>query len=227
MEYWLYDEQLLPKIVTMKDGTTVQEKSEILTRIIENRRRRKLHELFHRILLSESELYLHGPGNSASTKRTGFIDPSNLENILQSTKRTFRSTAAFDNVKEDIEFFIHIFENNAKGKHTLQYRYLWSEIMSADCFNAFSSKDLPLNELGELGGRFRRHILERRKGFDGDVDSDNCDMNMAFRLFRGRDATSTAFMSYILPQKGKRKQFGQQRAIEKGIQSASHRRKRR
>jgi len=214
MEYWLYDVRILSKIVTIVGGTNEKEKIKIIDRIQDERRSQKWMVLFHRILLSELELRLHDFGDNA-------IESSTLENIVLSTKRIFAPATVFDDVDDDIEFLIHIFENNAKGKNTLEHRYLWSEIISADSYNAFHSTHISQHELGDLGCSFRRHLLERRKALDDKVYNELFEMNIAFRLFRGRDASSKEFMNMISPQKDKRKPFGQKRTTGRGYSSPS------
>jgi oligopeptidase A len=80
--------------------------------------------------------------------------------------------------------FSHIF---AGGYAAGYYSYKWAEVLSADCYAAFEEVAARPAELGQVGQRFLREILERG-GSRPAIDS--------FRAFRGREPSPEALLRH-------------------------------
>jgi peptidyl-dipeptidase Dcp len=75
--------------------------------------------------------------------------------------------------RHGLTHFTHIFDG---GYGSAYYSYLWSEVLDADAFAAFTERGDIFD--AELAGRFRREIL---------APGDSRDPRISFRAFRGRD----------------------------------------
>ena len=92
---------------------------------------------------------------------SGF-DPKGDESIIGIQRRLAQEYLPPVDVpaKSDFAILQQVFGSNASGHHASQYRYLYSELMSADAFEAF--KDVGFrNEEGmkDIGRKFRDEIL--------------------------------------------------------------------
>lgn len=176
MEYWLFEEQFVPVIAKhAKTGEQIQ--PEDMEKMQRERKLRKGRELLHRLALGELELQLN----------SGF-DPKGDESIVALQRRIGEQYLPPVDVppKSDIAFLQQIFESNARGMRSSRFRYLFSEIMSADAFQAFKEAGFQNEqEMKRIGGKFRETILEVGSAVPP---------GEAYRSFRGKDASTDAFM---------------------------------
>ncbi len=174
MENWIFDERFLTKMA--KHCVTGETLSDEMVLNIQNRHQsRKCQKLFHNLFLSQLELEVNST-----------FDPQGDESII-GLQRTCAETYIPNHIppKGNIDPLIQIFQSNAIGKYSVQYRYLWSEVMSADLFAAFQEVGFSDDEMKTLGKTFRRCFLEP----GGSIDSTE-----TFASFRGRNVDTTAIM---------------------------------
>ena len=176
MEYWVFEEEFLPIIAkSASSGEPIS--PEDIEKMKEERLLRKGRELLHRLALGQLELEL----------LSGF-DTKGDESIIGIQRRLAQEYLPPVDIppKSDISLLQQLFGSNASGHHASQYRYLYSELMSADAFEAF--KDVGFrNEEGmkDIGRKFRDVILSvgTSKPFIS-----------AFDAFRGRQLSIEAYM---------------------------------
>lgn len=176
MEYWVFEEEFLP-IIAKSPSTGEPISPDDVEKMKEERLLRKGRELLHRLALGQLELEL----------LSGF-DPKGEESIIGIQRRLAQEHLPPVDVppKSDISLLQQLFGSNASGHHASQYRYLYSELLSADAFEAF--KDVGFrNEQGmkDIGGKFRDAILS--------VGSSKPFIS-SFESFRGRQLSNEAFM---------------------------------
>lgn len=177
MEYWLFEGGHLSNLCKHKHtGESVSE--EVLLKIKNLRKATKANELLQRLFLGSLELDL-------SSK----FDPRGDESLIALQRRNAeRYTPHFVPPQSNIDPLIQIFQSNAFGKRTMQYRYLWSEIISADAFAAFTHDDGSLKseeEMKEIGKRMRHEFFG--PGASKSVSD-------SFESFRGRNANIVALL---------------------------------
>jgi len=172
MEYWLFQGPLLSKL-SKNPETGEPLPCHAIDRIERYRLSTKALELSHRLFLGGLEIEVNSN-----------FDPLGDDSIV-SLQREYaeRFCPHQGPSKGNIDPLIEIFQNNAEGKCTAQYRYLWSEIMSADAFEEFAEVSDGLNvedaSVKGVGKKFRHTFLETGGGIST-LD--------AYRGFRGRDA---------------------------------------
>lgn len=172
MEYWLFQGPLLSKL-SKNPETGEPLPCHAIDRIERVRLSTNALELSHRLFLGGLEIEVNSN-----------FDPLGDDSIV-SLQREYaeRFCPHQGPSKGNIDPLIEIFQNNAEGKCTAQYRYLWSEIMSADAFEEFAEVSDGLNvedaSVKGVGKKFRHTFLETGGGIST-LD--------AYRGFRGRDA---------------------------------------
>ena len=179
MEYWLFDGNGLLNFGRHKD-TGLEMPQEVMTKIKRRRKVTKANELLHRLFLGSLESELNSK-----------FDPHGEESIV-SIQRKFalRCCPHFLPPKGNIDPLIQIFQNDAVGKKSMQYRYLLSEISSADAFAAFTNGETGAmkckQEIEETGRRMRDNFL--RPGASKSAAN-------AYESFRGRTADASNLLS--------------------------------
>ena len=177
MEYWLFQGTLLGKLSKHNEsGETLPTKT--IGILKERRVVMKLYELAHRLFLGQLELEMHST-----------FDPRGEESII-ALQRKYSERYLLQDVlpKGNIDPIIQIFDSNSKGKNVAQYRYIWSEVMSADAFESFQEAGLENScKMEKLGRDFRRDFLEGK----------NLNFGDSFKSFRGREATPEAFLNML------------------------------
>ena len=165
MEYMVYEKSVLSIIARDSKGNTLPD--DIVMKLQRSRMIEKCYQLCHRIFLSQLEVEIFSN-----------FDPNNGdETIIALQSRLAEKYCHFDPPpKGNIDPLIEIFQNNAIGKEVAQYRYLWSEVMSADAYDFITSdegKDLKLN-----GTKFREAFL---------FGAGSISTEKSFHTFRGRE----------------------------------------
>ena len=176
MEYWLFDGDGLTKL-SSHNQTGDKIPKDVMDIIKQMRNAKKATELLHRLFLGQLEIEMS----------TSF-DPNGDESIIALQKRCAERFCPHHlPPRGNIDPLVQIFQNNAVGKCTMQYRYLWSEIMSADAFAAFIDEEGHLKaEVQEIGSLLRSEWLSAGSS----VNTAN-----AFELFRGRPAQADTLVS--------------------------------
>jgi oligopeptidase A len=176
MEYWIFEEQFLP-IIAKSSSSGEPISPEDIAKMKDERILRKGREVLHRLALGQLELQL----------LSGF-DPKGDESIIGLQRRLAQEYLPPVDIppKSDISVLQQIFDSNASGHHASQYRYLYSEVMSSDAFEAFRDVGFQ-NEQGmkDIGKKFREDILN--------VGSSSS-AKTAFVSFRGRPPSNEAYM---------------------------------
>ena len=178
MENWVFEKWFLTKLANHCDNGETLSDDMILT-IQKQHQSTKCHDLLHRLFISQLELEVNST-----------FDPHGEESII-GLQRKWAEMYIPHHIppKGNIDPLIQIFQWNANGKCSVQYRYLWSEVMSADLFAAFQEiefKDDDDNDAMKfLGKKFRTCFLEKGGSVDC-IDS--------FISFRGRGVDNTALM---------------------------------
>ena len=177
MEYWLFEAPFLSDLARHCD-TGESLSNEVIEKLKQRHQSIKCNELLHRLFLGELEREVNSN-----------FDPHGDESII-GLQRTFAETYCPNHKppQGNIDPLIQIFQTNATGKFSIQYRYLWSEIMSADAFTAFHEALTNEGEgvettIRKLGKKFRKSFLEP----GGSISTED-----AFRMFRGRKANPEA-----------------------------------
>jgi len=176
MEYWLFDADGLTKL-SRHNQTGESIPDDVMDKIKQQRSAKKATELLHRLFIGQLEVEMS----------TSF-DPSGDESIITLQKRCAERFFPHNlPSKGNIDPLIQLFQNNAVGKCTMQYRYLWSEIMSADAFSAFVDENGNIkDEVQDIGSRLRS------KWVSAGSSVKTAD---AFESFRGRPAQADALVS--------------------------------
>lgn len=130
MEHILFEGDLLKKISKhYQTGDSIPEK--VLITIKNCRLANKRNELLHRLFLGELELSL-----------SSSFDPQGDESIISLQRRIAEMYCPHHlPPKGNIDPLVELFQSNALGKCTMQYRYLWSEIISSDIYLNILSKE--------------------------------------------------------------------------------------
>jgi len=178
MEYWLFEGGMLQSISShIESGEPLP--LEAVNLIQQQRKATKANELLHRLFLGQLEVELN----------TTF-DPHGDDSIISLQRKLAEKYCPHHlPPKGNIDPLIQIFQSNASGRSTQQYRYLFSELISADAFDAFLDNDGQILEdkvLRSRGMEFRKHFL------NGGSKRSTID---AFKQFRGRQMNSTALLS--------------------------------
>ena len=178
MEYWLFEGGILAMLAKHREtGDSIS--AEVMDKIKLQRKATKANELLHRLFLGHLELEL-----------SSAFDPHGDESIIAlQRKSAVRYCPSHLPPKGNIDPLIQLFQSNAGGKCTMQYRYLWSEVMSADAFDAFvddSGNVVNDDKKKETGEQFRKAFLNvgASKSTAG-----------AFEMFRNRGADVKALLS--------------------------------
>ena len=176
MEYWLFDADGLTKL-SRHNQTGESIPNDVMDKIKQQRSAKKATELLHRLFLGQLEVEM-----------SSSFDPSGDESIIALQRRCAERFSPHNlPPKGNIDPLIQLFQTNAVGKCTMQYRYLWSEIMSADAFAAFVDENGDLKpEVQEIGSRLRS------KWISAGSSVKTAD---AFESFRGRPAQADALVS--------------------------------
>jgi oligopeptidase A len=178
MEYWLFDGDGLSKLSKHRDtGNCISQ--EIMNILQEQRRATKANELLHRLFLGRLELEL-----------SSSFDPHGEESMIALQRKCAeRFIPCCVPPRGNIDPIIGIFQNNAQGKHYMQYRYLWSDIMSADAFDAFLDEDGKLKK-GDDMKEVCDHLNKNWIAVGSSVPTSE-----AFASFRSRSARMDSLLS--------------------------------
>mmetsp|Transcript_30792 Transcript_30792/g.35921 ORF Transcript_30792/g.35921 Transcript_30792/m.35921 type:complete len:759 (-) Transcript_30792:1048-3324(-) len=186
MEYWLIKGPLLHKMSKhYKTGEKLP--SDIIKRLQKKHQSIKCNELLHRLFLGELETQLNAS-----------FDPNGEESIIAFQNKYANLFCPTHQIppKGYIDPLIQLFQSNADGKCTMQYRYLFSDVMSADAYSAFEDKMMNVDEnhdcnfnseLKEIGLKFRKSFLEA----GGSMSTKD-----AFVLFRGGHTNTDALLKF-------------------------------
>lgn len=149
MEHWLFEKSVLETLAHFsqsEDGIP----EEAMDKATKERKLNKAHQLAHRVFLGELEFEY----NMRSVDQE--------ESIVAMQHRIATDHIGHNQpAKNDLDPLMGLVENNARDKRIAQYRYLLSEIVSADLFRSF--KEIDANnqqDVRELGLRLRRLLLE-------------------------------------------------------------------
>ena len=116
------------------------------------------------------------------------FDPAGEESIFAIQNKLAQKYIPHDiPSKGDLSSLHTLFQSNADGYHVSSYRYLWSEVMSADAFLAFQESIGGDDGIKEIGRRFRKAILDVGGGVSA---------RESFQKFRGRDAKVDALLHF-------------------------------
>ena len=171
MEYWLFHNNGFSKIsshIHSKDMIS----PDTMKLLLQERQAKKAVELLHRLFLGQLEVEI-------SSK----FDPNGDESIIALQRKCAeRFCPHHMPPKGNIDPLVQLFQSNANGKNMMQYRYLWSEIMSADLFQSFSkSENLP-----DTGRKLKKEYLEK---------GSSVPTYKAVEAFQGRSAQADALVS--------------------------------
>ena len=174
MENWVFEEWFLTKLAKhCESGETLSD--EMISNILKQRLVNKRQQLIHNLFLGQLEVEVNST-----------FDPHGDESIIALQRQCAeRYIPNHIPPKGNIEPLIQIFQSNANGKYSVQYRYLWSEVMSADLFAAFEEVGFRNEDMMALGKVFRKCFLEPG-GSVGCAES--------FALFRGRSVNHDALL---------------------------------
>lgn len=176
MEYFVFEPRFLSDLSKhCETGESIP--TEVIQKLQLCNQSIKCNELLHRLFLGELEQQLNST-----------FDPYGDDSIL-ALQRNCAEKLCPNHIppKGNIDPLIQILESNAKGKMSVQYRYLWSEVMSADLFLAFQEVIENGDEvaLRALGKQFRKHLLDPGASIS---------TNRAFVAFRGRPPSQEALL---------------------------------
>jgi Zn-dependent oligopeptidases len=185
MEYWLFEGEVISKILQSSGQSGEGISKDGLDILFQQQKVTKCNELLHRLFLGQLELEL-----------SSSFDPHGDESMIALQRKCAeRFIPCHVPPKGNIEPLVEIFQNNAYGKCSMQYRYLWSEIMSADAFSAFLEHDG-----GKLkqGKDFKQVCKQLQKEWIAVGSSVNT--SQAYESFRGRGASMDSLIArYSLP----------------------------
>ena len=167
MEHWVFHESILQTLAHLS-GTTIPD--EIIQGVQDQRRRSKVDESLRRVFLGQLELELFSP------RREG-------ESFVGLQRRLAEQYTSHDLLpKSDLSPMTQLVEANST-KPVAQYRYLMSEVISTDIFQAFLDADISnQDEMKKLGEKFEKVLLKPGVLVDG---------NKALEEMRDRDSIST------------------------------------
>lgn len=175
MEYLVFEKSVL-SIIARHYKTDDALSDETVEKIQRKRNLEKYYQLEQRIFLGQLELDLF-------TK----FDPNSEDSII-SLQRALAEIYCPHNIplKGDIGPITEIFQNNANGKRVSQYRYLYSEVMSADAYEYLTGNEG--KNLLKNGRLFRETVLEKCAAKP---------MNEIYKEFRTSDQTPDAFLQML------------------------------
>mmetsp|Transcript_31492 Transcript_31492/g.48209 ORF Transcript_31492/g.48209 Transcript_31492/m.48209 type:complete len:186 (+) Transcript_31492:53-610(+) len=168
MEQWLFQPLYLKSFA--RDPKTLQPiPDELLNQLYEEHTLKEAMLLAQRAFCGQLEVEL-----------LSSFDPRGDESIVALQKRIAEKYIPHDMPsKRDISPLLQVFEEAAKGEDGTRYRYMFSEMMAVDVFDAFMEAGIHNEEeLKRLGGLFRKCFLEPG-GSSNPAET--------FREFRGRD----------------------------------------
>ena len=176
MEYFVFEPQFLSNLARhCESGESLP--LEIIQKLNEKNQSITRNELLHRLFLGELEQHLFSK-----------FDPSGDVSIM-TLQRNYAEKFCPNQVpsKGNIDPLIHLLDSNVRGKSSVQYRYLWSEVMSADAFELFQEAMLNNDEVTfkKLGKKFRQCFLDPGSSISTED---------AFREFRGRQVNNKALL---------------------------------
>lgn len=168
MEHWIFQESILQTLAHMSSGTKIPE--DLVQQILTQRCRSKIEESLRRAFLGQLEFELFSPRNDG-------------ESLVALQRRLAEQYTPHDLLpKSDLSPMTQLVEANGT-KAVAQYRYLLSEVVSADIFRAFQNADLAnQDEMRRLGEKFEATLLKPGVLVDG---------KLALQEFFGRDSIST------------------------------------
>jgi Zn-dependent oligopeptidase len=139
MEDILFDGDLLKKLSShYQSGSSLSDEKLEMIRTL--RLASKRSELLHRLFLGQLELELN----------CNFV-PNGDESLISLQRRLAEEYCPHHKPpKGNIDPLVQVFQSNALGKNTMQYRYLWSEIISSDIFSSFVKSDENSNKISDM-----------------------------------------------------------------------------
>ena len=156
MEHWLFEEPILQTVAHLSfEGQRIPD--ETVAEIQEQRSTQKVYESLHRAFMGQLELELFS--------RSG----ENEEESLVALQR--RIAEKYINhqlpAKSDLSPMSELVSSNLGGKQVAQYRYLLSEVISAQLFKAFKDADISdQNQMKRMGEQFKCLLLTPGATFD-------------------------------------------------------------
>jgi Zn-dependent oligopeptidase len=148
MEHWVFEESILQTLAHLSQADELIPMEKI-KHVQQQRSTQKAFEMLQRVFLGQMELELFGNVREED------------ESLVAMQRRIAEKYLSHDvPVKSDLAPLSQIFEANAKGKHVAQYRYLLSEVVSADIFSCFKKADITKKEeMKRLGSQLRDTLL--------------------------------------------------------------------
>jgi Zn-dependent oligopeptidase len=145
MEHWVFEESILQTLAHMS-GTTIPD--EVIQQAQEQRRHSKIDESLRRIFLGRLELELFTPTRQDD------------ESLVAMQRRLAEQYVPHDLLpKSDLSPMVQLVQANGT-KPVAQYRYLLSELISADIFVTFKEAGLSnREEVTTLGEHFKEVLL--------------------------------------------------------------------
>jgi oligopeptidase A len=166
MEHWAFNETILQTISQISSGNTIPD--ETLLQIKDHRRRAKIEETMRRTFMGQLEFELFSPMD---------------ETVVSLQRRLSQRFTPHELLpKSDLTPILQLIEAN-RSNPVSQYRYLVSEVISADIFQGFQEAGMSnQDEMRNLGLLFYEHLLKPGPLVDG---------KKAIKLLRGRDHVKT------------------------------------
>mmetsp|Transcript_35545 Transcript_35545/g.40488 ORF Transcript_35545/g.40488 Transcript_35545/m.40488 type:complete len:655 (-) Transcript_35545:115-2079(-) len=170
MEHWVFETSILQTLAHLS-GTSIPD--DTIKAVQEQRRRDKAEESLRRIFLGQLELELF-----SRNKQEG-------ESLVGLQRRIGETYVPHDLLpKSDLSPMCELMESNGfKQIPIAQYRYLLSEVISAEFFKKFKNAGISNQEnMRELGTSFKKIILD---------PGTNVDMRDALKVFCGSQPLSS------------------------------------
>lgn len=156
MEHWLFEEPILQTVAHLSfEGQRIPD--ETVAEIQEQRSTQKIYESLHRAFMGQLELELFS--------RSG----ENEEESLVALQRRIAEKYIDHQLpaKSDLAPMVELVSSNLGGKQVAQYRYLLSEVISAQLFRAFKDADISdQNQMKQMGERFKCLLLTPGASFE-------------------------------------------------------------
>lgn len=172
MEHFLFEEPVLQSLAHLS-GSAKPFPTELVENLREQRCAKKAQIMNQRAFLGQLELEIFLDGDESLVALQRRLAEQYLPHCLPDTSV--------------LSPLLEIMVDNANDKHMCRYRYLWSEVMSADIYSMFQVAGVEnQDKMRELGLRLRKIMIEPGGLLDG---------RAAFRDFCGRDMSPHAMFA--------------------------------
>ena len=162
MEHWLMEPDILQTLAQFSESPE-RIPDELLESMRVTRNMRKAYEGAYRVFLGELELdYYSRRGNNKSTDDDDNDNEENEEESIVAMQSRLAVQYVQHNqpAKNDLSPLLELLESNVRGKHICQYRYLVSELISAELMRRFGTIDMDDEAaMRELGLAFRTQLM--------------------------------------------------------------------